>query len=316
MRAALATPAICAIPNALSQPGTLEEIVVTATRRETNLQDVPISVIAITGDDLEMRGMDSVESLSATVPNLNIIGGLAGPGTTSFTVRGIPRVGTYIDGVWQVGTRGLLTRQFVDLERVEVLARSAGHAVRPRFHRRRDPPRDEATRRRSSAAQINATVGNLDRRDVTASVDMPFTDKLRSKWTAASLQRDGYIQSLTVDQKYGAHRRRSAARRPVVAADGEAELPLQLPEQRQQTTEARVQSAVFPELSQTFGIGVGARRRAARGRHHSALYDRGPADHGADAASRISRGAGRCSGRRDRRSRFPTRSLTSKFRWK
>src|SRR6185436_3143138 len=87
--------------------GGLEEIVVTATRRELNLQDVPISVIAITGDDLELRGIDSVENLSATVPNLNIIGGLAGPGSTSFTVRGIPRVGTYIDGIWQVGTNGL-----------------------------------------------------------------------------------------------------------------------------------------------------------------------------------------------------------------
>ena len=182
--------------------GGLEEIVVTATRRELNLQDVPISVIAITGDDLELRGIDSVENLSATVPNLNVIGGLSGPASTSFTVRGIPRVGTYIDGVWQVGSAGLLTRQLVELERVEVLRGpqgtlygrdSTGGAIRL------------VTKRPSQefGGQINATVGNLDRRDVTASVDLPFTDKLRSKWTAASLGRDGYIQSLTVDEKYG-----------------------------------------------------------------------------------------------------------------
>ena len=121
VHAALAGQLTAAGLAAQAQQGGLEEIVVTATRRETNLQDVPISVIAITGDDLQMRGLDSVESLSATVPNLNIIGGLAGPGTTSFTVRGIPRVGTYIDGIWQVGSAGLLTRQLVELERVEVL---------------------------------------------------------------------------------------------------------------------------------------------------------------------------------------------------
>ena len=80
VHAALAGQLTAAGLAAQAQQGALEEIVVTATRRETNLQDVPISVIAITGDDLEMRGMDSVESLSATVPNLNIIGGLAGPG--------------------------------------------------------------------------------------------------------------------------------------------------------------------------------------------------------------------------------------------
>jgi|SRR5882672_11202876 len=235
--------------------GGLEEIVVTATRRETNLQDVPISVIAIEGDELLRRGMESVESLSAAVPNLNIIGGLAGPGQTSFTVRGIPRVGTYIDGIWQVGTAGLLTRQLVELERVEVLRGpqgtlygrdSTGGAIRLVTKR----PSEEF------GGQINATVGSLDRRDVTASVDIPFTDKLRSKWTAASLSRDGYIQSLTVDQKYG------ALEDDVLRADllwlptDKLSFRFNYQSNDSTTTEARVQSAVFPELSQTFGIGA------------------------------------------------------------
>ena len=175
--------------------------------------------------------MDSVERLSATVPNLNIIGGLAGPGTTSFTVRGIPRVGTYIDGVWQVGNAGLLTRQLVDLERVEVLRGpqgtlygrdSTGGAIRLVT---KDPSEE-------FGGQINATIGSLDRRDVTASFDLPFTEKLRSKWTAASLSATATFKA---SRSIGtmAARRPSAARRPIVAAHREAELPLQLPEQRQ-----------------------------------------------------------------------------------
>ncbi len=247
-----------------AQQGTLEEIVVTATRRETNLQDVPISVVAITGEDLEMRGMDSVESLSATVPNLNIIGGLAGPGTTSFTVRGIPRVGTYIDGIWQVGNAGLLTRQLVDLERVEVLRGpqgtlygrdSTGGAIRLVTKR----PSEEF------GGQINATVGSLDRRDVTASFDLPFTEKLHSKWTAASLSRDGYIQSLTVDRKYGALDDQVLRGDLLWLPTENLSFRFNYQSNDSTTSEARVQSAVFPELAQTFGIGSapGAVRLAA-----------------------------------------------------
>src|SRR5262245_14694715 len=110
-------PALCALAAAVgailtvgapaaaqgSSAGGLEEIVVTATRRSQDLQEVPVSVVAITGGNLELRGVQSMENLSGTIPNLNITGNL-GAGTTqaSFTVRGIPRVGTYIDGIWQV----------------------------------------------------------------------------------------------------------------------------------------------------------------------------------------------------------------------
>ncbi len=101
--------------------GGLEEIVVTATRREQNLQEVPISIVAITGENLEMRGIDNLEEVSQGVPNVVITGGGGGVGGTNFRMRGIPNVGTYIDGVWQVGTAGFLTQEFVDIDRVEVL---------------------------------------------------------------------------------------------------------------------------------------------------------------------------------------------------
>src|SRR5215510_4115669 len=64
---------------AFAQEG-LEEIVVTATRREQNLQEVPISIVAITGESLEMRGLQNVENLNATVPNLSVMGSGGGTG--------------------------------------------------------------------------------------------------------------------------------------------------------------------------------------------------------------------------------------------
>jgi iron complex outermembrane receptor protein len=264
LRAALVAQGLIVAASAVAQQGGLEEIVVTATRRELNLQDVPISVIAITGDDLVMRGIDSVERLGNTIPNLNIIGGLAGPGTTSFTVRGIPRVGTYIDGIWQVGTNGLLTRQLVDLDRVEVLRGpqgtlygrdSTGGAIRIVTKK----PAEEF------GGQVSATIGDLNRRDVLASIDLPITDKLRSRWTAASLNRDGYIQSLTVDKKYGGND--DTVLRGDVLWTPTEKLSFRFNYQSNDSTtsEARVQSAVFPTLSQTFGIGAapGAVRLAA-----------------------------------------------------
>src|SRR5690606_14952446 len=121
---------------------------------------------------------------------------------TSFTVRGIPNIGVFIDGVWQVSGAGLLTQEFVDLERVEVLRGpqgtlygrdSVGGAIRL------------VTRARAEAfgATVKATDGTLERTDMSLAVDVPLTENLLTKWTAASLSREGYIQNLTVDQKNG-----------------------------------------------------------------------------------------------------------------
>ncbi len=151
----------------------LEEIVVTATRREQNLQEVPISIVAITGDNLEMRGIDNLEEVSQGVPNVVITGGGGGTGGTNFRMRGIPNVGTYIDGVWQVGTGGFLTQEFVDIDRVEVLRGpqgtmfgrdSTGGAVRIWTKR----PGEEF------GGNVTATVGSNERRDIKASLDLPL----------------------------------------------------------------------------------------------------------------------------------------------
>jgi len=184
------------------QGGALEEIVVTATRRSENLQEVPISIVAITGDNLTMRGLDSLEQVSQGIPNVVITGGGGGTSNSSFRMRGIPNVGTYVDGVWQVATNGMLTSEFVDIDRVEVLRGpqgtmfgrdSTGGAIRIWTKR----PADEF------GGNITATTGSNDRRDVKASIDLPLGDKLKTKWTAANLFRDGYIESLTTGQKGG-----------------------------------------------------------------------------------------------------------------
>src|SRR5690606_12668169 len=142
------------------------------------------------------------EDVGNYIPNLNIQGGGGGTSQPQFRVRGLPNVGVYVDGVWQIGTAGFLTQDFVDVDRIEVLrgpqgttyGRDAvGGAIRIWTRR----PGDEF------GANVSATVGSLDRRDVKMSVDVPITENFRTKWTGASLYRDGYIQGLDVNDKFG-----------------------------------------------------------------------------------------------------------------
>ena len=180
----------------------LEEIIVTATRREQNLQEVPVSIVAITGENLELQGLDSLEDVGNNIPNINIQGGGAGTFGPQFRVRGLPNIGLYIDGVWQVGTNGFLTSDFVDVDRIEVLRGPQGttygrDAVGGAIRIWTRQPGEEF------GGTITATTGSYDRRDVKMAVDVPFGDNLKTKWTAASLYRDGFIQGLTLDQDFG-----------------------------------------------------------------------------------------------------------------
>src|SRR5690606_7296617 len=245
--AALTGAGVLAVDVALAQG--LEEIVVTATRREQNLQDVPISVVAITGDGLEMRGLDSLEDMGKSIPNLVITGGGAQTGLTSFRVRGIPNVGVYVDNVWQVGTNGFLTQELVDIDRIEVLRGpqgtmfgrdSTGGALRIWTKR----PSDEF------GGDVTATVGSYDRRDIKGSVDLPLTDNLQTKWTVGSFYRDGYITSLTTGQKHGGIDQQVLRGDIVWAPTDNLDFRFNYQENEMSFTDPRVQDAIYDTYDQ------------------------------------------------------------------
>jgi iron complex outermembrane recepter protein len=224
--------------------GTLEEVVVTATRRAQNLQEVPVSIVAITGENLELQGLDSLEDVGNYIPNINIQGGAFTTGT-QFRIRGLPGVGVYIDGVWQVSTAGFLTQDFVDIDRVEVLrgpqgttyGRDAvGGAIRIWTAR----PGEEF------GGNITATTGTNDRRDVKGSIDVPISDNLRTKWTASSVYRDGFIHSITNDQNYGGMDQ-DVFRGDILWTPAD-KLSFRLTHTSDEafTTEPKVQDAIFP----------------------------------------------------------------------
>jgi iron complex outermembrane receptor protein len=110
-------------------PIQLEEVIVTANRRTQNLQEVPMSVSAFTGEFFKESGVTNLVDLQAYTPSLKIQTSNDSR-STSIRIRGIgsvgtnsgidPSVGVFIDGVYQ-GRAGMTISDLIDIERVEVL---------------------------------------------------------------------------------------------------------------------------------------------------------------------------------------------------
>lgn len=115
-----------ASPENAADSGQLEDIVVTARKREESLNDVPIAVTAITSQTLERTGIASIERLNALVPSFTQVPA-QDPGTNVITIRGItqvrfgePPVALVVDGV-QASSPDQGTQELTDIERIEVL---------------------------------------------------------------------------------------------------------------------------------------------------------------------------------------------------
>jgi iron complex outermembrane receptor protein len=116
-------------PQAARSPGQLEEVIVTAQKREERLQDVPLAVTALGGDALANRQIDDTNNLVQAVPSLSYQQG-NNPSNTSFRIRGVgtslfgqgveSSVSVVVDGV--VAARQAQSfADFYDIERIEVL---------------------------------------------------------------------------------------------------------------------------------------------------------------------------------------------------
>lgn len=129
--------AICALAFATATPAFAQDadtedsgdIIVTANRVEQNLQDVPIAVSAVSGDDLVNAGANSLENIGDLVPSVTFRKGttsansaivMRGVGTISFSVAAEPSVSTVVDGI-VLSRSGQSFIDLVDIDRLEVL---------------------------------------------------------------------------------------------------------------------------------------------------------------------------------------------------
>lgn len=191
--------------SALAQRGILEEIIVTATKRETALQNTPISMTAITGADIEARSMRNLADVADAVPNvqINFSSGFGPSKDAQITIRGIgggtffayedPRVGIYMDGVY-LGrlTGGVL--DLVNLERVEVLRGPQGslfgkNTVGGAVNVISKEPGDEF------GGFVTVEAGDFDMINTHFSVDIPVNDDMSVNVAGSTHNRDGFVVS-------------------------------------------------------------------------------------------------------------------------
>src|SRR5688572_5239112 len=187
---------------------TLEEITVTARRREESLQSTPVAVTALTGEALEMRAAASVEAVSQFVPNVQFDGAAAlsggaynatvfirGIGQNDFAIFSDPGAAMYLDGVYLGRSIGGIM-DAVDLARVEVLRGPQGtlfgrNTIGGAVNLISQQPTQDLD------AELAVTAGRFDRLDGRAIVNVPLSDNFSTRWTVASINRDGYTTRLT-----------------------------------------------------------------------------------------------------------------------
>jgi iron complex outermembrane recepter protein len=190
-----------ALPLAATAQVALEEIVVTATKRAESLQDIPIAVSTLSGEDLTNSGIDSQRALALTTPNvaINFNANFVAPYIrgvgTQYANPGLePSVATYFNDVYLArASSGMMN--FFDIERVEVLKgpqgtlygrNTTGGAIRVIT---RDPtPEFEAG--------LALGIGNYSKRTVDAFVSGPITDNLMGRLAVATQDRDGYMDNI------------------------------------------------------------------------------------------------------------------------
>lgn len=183
----------------------LEEIVVTAAYREQGLQDVPISISAVTGDTLAATGLQKAEDIQFLVPNLTITE--TGIGSNTF-IRGLgsginqafeQSVATYIDGVYY-GRAQQIRSPFLDLERVEVLRGPQSilfgkNAVAGALNITSAKPTDTVEGYISVAAELED-----DETIIEGALSGPFSDSVRGRLAARVRESDGYIFNATLNR--------------------------------------------------------------------------------------------------------------------
>ena len=183
----------------------IEEIIVTARKREESAQDVPVAITALSAE-LENSTIRSLADLNGFAPNVNIgVDNSRGPGAASISIRGISPVrtddnsfdspiGVMVDGIYLGTLAGQVVENF-DLERVEILRGPQGtlfgkNTVGGVLNVVRSRPTGEL------GARLKLTVGKWGQQELRAVVNAPIVDDtLAAKVFFTSIQSDGFIRN-------------------------------------------------------------------------------------------------------------------------
>ncbi len=185
----------------------MEELVVTARRREEGLQDAPLAVSAYTNETLDYRGVTRLDEIARFVPGLTLennpsFGGasnsaaiyLRGVGQKEFLPTTEPGVGLYVDGVYVARSVGAIL-DIVDVDRLEVLRgpqgtlfgrNTIGGAIS--INTIKPEPGGELE------GELSVSAGTDDLLRLKGVVHVPISDTFATRLSIASFEQDGYVK--------------------------------------------------------------------------------------------------------------------------
>ena len=180
----------------------VEEVVVTATKKAESVQDLALSIEAFTAEDMDKNLIKDASDLQEVVPGLIADKGI-GSGV-SYAIRGTGSYGvgaavvgavvTSMNG-HSVGTGAFYDLGFYDVERIEVLKGPQGtlfgrNAVNGVINVITARPTSEFE------GKVDITYGDYSTEELTAVINMPISDTIRSRLAVTSLKRDGFTQNV------------------------------------------------------------------------------------------------------------------------
>jgi iron complex outermembrane recepter protein len=189
----------------------IDEVIVTAQKREQNLLETPIAISALSAAAIEQRNVDDISVLNGMVPNLRLASSPGNANGATINIRGSvtinpaltmePTVGIYLDGVY-IGKNVGGVFDIADLERVEVLRGPQGtlygkNTIGGAINLVTKKPSGEF------GGEVRASVGNYDYRNFKATLDLPALGsigegfgKVSAKLAVITSDRDGFVDNV------------------------------------------------------------------------------------------------------------------------
>ena len=194
--------------DAYAQNGAIEEVIVSAEKRNESLQDVSLSVTALTESELETKNITDFVGLSAIAPGVTVaknegyktIISIRGVGDeTNQNAIAAPSVALHMDGIF-IASKFSLRTDFIDLERIEVLRgpqgtlfgqNSTGGTINVISQK---PSFDEIK------GKADLALGNYGLLKYRGALNIPLTDKIATRMSLVSTDRNGFSKNILNDQ--------------------------------------------------------------------------------------------------------------------
>ena len=216
---AAATPGFAAEAPAAAAPtaaadapaaGTVEEVVVTAQKRAENIQNVPLSITAVSAKAMEAKGVENATDLVRVVPNLRL-DSIAQQSGVAIRIRGFgassnaaidPSVAPYIDGVF-IPRPGAILTSFLDVESVEALRGPQGTLFGRNATVGAISIKTHAPNLNGFGAEIAGELGNYDRRKIEGMVNLPVNDHFGLRFAGLATSTDGFVKNVRDGSTHG-----------------------------------------------------------------------------------------------------------------